>query len=543
MTPHDHGTATATPTAGASVEPVTPNPAPTPIPAAERPHHMTAQDYLRAVLRAPVYEVAVKTPLEPMERLSQRLDNVVLAKREDRQPVHSFKLRGAYNRMRQLSEAERHAGVVTASAGNHAQGVALSGARLGIRAVIVMPVTTPSIKVEAVKGFGGHVVLRGSTFDEAKTHAQWLAAEQDMTYVPPFDDPLVIAGQGTIGLELVQDDAGLDRIFVPVGGGGLAAGISVLIKQLMPEIQVIGVEPEESACLAAALDAGRPVDLDHVSLFAEGVAVARIGDETFRVLQTCLDDVVTVNSDEISAAVKDLFDDTRAVAEPAGALGLAGLKKYVRTHHLHGERLAHILSGANLNFGSLRYIAERAELGEQREGLFAVEIPERPGSFLEFCRVLGGRMVTEFNYRYAEPDRASVFVGVELHTASERGEIVSALEKAGYRVIDLSEDESAKTHLRYMIGGRPPADLDERVASFEFPEAPGALVHFLTTLGSRWNISLFHYRSFGMDTGRVLAGFAGAGPDPGFTDHLDAVGYPWSDASDSPAYQFFMGQC
>lgn len=499
-----------------------------------------SQDYLRAVLRAPVYEVAGKTPLEPMERLSRRLGNTVLVKREDRQPVHSFKLRGAYNRMRQLSQAERAAGVVTASAGNHAQGVALSGARLGIRAVIVMPVSTPSIKVEAVRQFGGEVVLFGSAFDEAKERAIALAAEEGLTYVAPFDDPLVIAGQGTIGLELLQDDARLDRVFVPVGGGGLAAGIAVLIQQLMPEIQVIGVEPEESACLTAALDAGHPVTLDHVSLFAEGVAVARIGDETFRVLRDCIDDVVTVSSDEISAAVKDLFDDTRAVAEPAGAVSLAGLKKYVRAHDIRGERLAHILSGANLNFGSLRYIAERAELGEQREGLFAVEIPERPGSFLDFCRVLGGRMVTEFNYRYADPGKATVFVGVQLHTAAERADIAAALVRGGYRVADLSDDEDAKTHLRYMIGGRPPQDLEERLASFEFPESPGALVHFLSTLGSRWNISLFHYRSFGMDTGRVLAGFAGARDDPGFTEHLDAVGYPWRDASDSAAYKFFL---
>lgn len=511
-------------------------PAGQPVPSAP----MSAQDYLRAVLRAPVYEVAMKTPLEPMERLSRRIGNTVLAKREDRQPVHSFKLRGAYTRMRALSQQERAAGVVTASAGNHAQGVALSGARLGVRAVIVMPVTTPSIKVEAVRQLGGEVVLAGNAFDEAKEHAVALAADHGLTYVAPFDDPLVIAGQGTIGLELLQDDARLDRVFVPVGGGGLAAGIAVLIKQLMPEIQVIGVEPEESACLAAALAAGHPVTLDHVSLFAEGVAVARIGEETFRLLKSSIDDVVTVSSDEISAAVKDLFDDTRAVAEPAGAVSLAGLKKYVRGHDITGERLAHILSGANLNFGSLRYIAERAELGEQREGLFAVEIPERAGSFLHFCRVLGRRMVTEFNYRYCDPDRATVFVGVELHSREERADIASALRRGGYRVADLSDDENAKTHLRYMIGGRPPVDLGERLASFEFPESPGALVHFLSVLGSRWNISLFHYRSFGMDTGRVLAGFAGASADPGFTGHLDAVGYPWSDASDSPAYRFFQ---
>ncbi|WP_130866207.1 threonine ammonia-lyase, biosynthetic [Acidipropionibacterium timonense] len=501
---------------------------------------MTPQEYLRAVLRAPVYEVAVKTPLDPMPALSARLGNTVLLKREDRQPVHSFKIRGAYNRMRHLSADEQAAGVVTASAGNHAQGVALSGARLGMRAVIVMPVTTPSIKVDAVRALGGEVVLHGQTFDAAKTRALELARTEGLTFVAPFDDPLVIAGQGTIGLELVQDDARLDAVFVPVGGGGLAAGIAVLVKQLMPEVAVIGVEPEESACLAAALEAGHPVTLDRVSLFAEGVAVARVGDETFRVLSECLDDVVTVSSDQISAAVKDIFDDTRAVAEPAGAVGLAGLKKYSRQHGWQGKRLATVLSGANLNFGSLRYIAERAELGAQREGLFGVAIPERPGAFLDFCRVLGDRMVTEFNYRLADSDVATIFVGTELHSDAERGEILGALRNAGYHVVDLSEDEAAKAHVRYMVGGHPSRSVGERVASFEFPESHGALVHFLTTLGARWNISLFHYRSFGMDTGRVLAGFEGAAEDPDFTDHLDQIGYPWNDVSDSPAYSFFL---
>ena len=366
------------------------------------------QEYLRAVLRAPVYEVAEKTPLEPMPNVSKRLDNTVLVKREDRQAVHSFKIRGAYNRMRNLTEEERRAGVVTASAGNHAQGVALSSARLAVKAKIVMPRPTPTIKVDAVRQLGGEVVLAGDSFDEAKAHALELAENEGLTYVAPFDDPMVIAGQGTIGLELIQDAADVNRIFVPVGGGGLAAGIAVLVKQLMPQVKIIGVEPAESACLAAAMEAGEPVTLDRVSLFAEGVAVARIGDETFRILKDHLDDVVTVDSDEISAAVKDLFDDVRAVAEPAGAVALAGLKKYVRAHDIHGEQLAAVLSGANLNFGSLRHIAERAEIGGRREGMFGVIIDERPGAFLDFCRLLGGRMVTEYNYRLADDDSAAI---------------------------------------------------------------------------------------------------------------------------------------
>lgn len=501
---------------------------------------MSDPEYLRAVLRAPVYEVAEKTPLEPMPNLSARLDSEVLVKREDRQPVHSFKIRGAYNRMRNLDTEERRAGVVTASAGNHAQGVALSGARLGIRARIVMPRTTPSIKVDAVGRLGGEVVLSGDSFDEAKETAVGMAEQEGLVYVAPFDDPLVIAGQGTIGLELIQDAPDVDRIFVPVGGGGLASGIAVLVKQLMPEVRVIGVEPEESACLAAALQAGHPVTLDRVSLFAEGVAVARIGDETFRLLRDHLDDVVTVDSDEISAAVKDLFGDVRAIAEPAGAVGLAGLKKYARQHDLHHERLATILSGANLNFGSLRHIAERAEIGAHREGMFGVVIDERPGAFLDFCRLLGGRMVTEFNYRLADDEKAAIFVGVQLSHRDERADIVRTLERAGHRVVDLSDDEAAKTHVRYMVGGHPSRSVGERVVSFVFPESPGALVHFLTTLGTRWNVSLFHYRSFAMDTGRVLAGFEGAADDPELSAHLDDIGYPWTDVSDSPAYRMFL---
>ncbi|WP_370556028.1 threonine ammonia-lyase, biosynthetic [Edwardsiella tarda] len=498
-------------------------------------------EYLRAVLRAPVYEVAQVTPLQAMEKLSARLDNHILVKREDRQPVHSFKLRGAYAMIAGLSAAQRERGVITASAGNHAQGVALSAAKLGMAATIVMPRATADIKVDAVRGFGGRVVLHGANFDEAKAHALQLAQESGLTFIPPFDHPAVIAGQGTLALELLQQDAHLDRIFVPVGGGGLAAGVAVLIKQLMPQVQVIGVEARDSACLRAALDAGRPVELERVGLFAEGVAVKRIGDETFRLCQRYLDDVITVDSDAICAAVKDLFEDVRAVAEPSGALALAGLKQYVQRHAIRGEHLAHVLSGANLNFHGLRYVSERCELGEQREALLAVTIPERKGSFLAFCQLLGGRAVTEFNYRYADADQACIFVGVRLTNGQrEREEIVASLRGGGYQVVDLSDDEMAKLHVRYMVGGRPSKPLQERLYSFEFPEAPGALLKFLQTLGTYWNISLFHYRSHGTDFGRVLAAFECSERDASFAARLMELGYECHDESANPAFRFFL---
>lgn len=502
---------------------------------------LSGPEYLRAILRSPVYEVAAHTPLEPLEHISERLGCQVLIKREDRQPVHSFKIRGAYARMRSLDETERARGVVTASAGNHAQGVALAGARLGVRAVVVMPVTTADIKVEAVRGFGGEVVLQGQNFDEAKAHAEQIAANEGLTYVPPFDDPQVIAGQGTIGLELLQQDSSLDRVFVPVGGGGLAGGIAVLIKQLMPEVQVIGVEPAEAACLRAALDAGEPVTLERVGQFAEGVAVKRIGDETFRLCREYLDDVVTVTSDEISAAVKDIFEDVRAVAEPAGAVGLAGLKKYAKTHQLSGERLATLLSGANINFHTLRYISERAEMGEHREALFGVSIPEERGEFLRFCNLLGERAVTEFDYRVGQGSWASILVGVRLGgSAGEREEILREFLDAGYDAVDLTDDEMAKLHVRYMVGGRPPRHVRESVFSFEFPEAPGALLRFLTKLGTNWNITLFHYRSHGTDYGRVLAGFENVEGDAEFLEHVEELGYVHHDETDSPAFGHFL---
>ncbi|HBC3996200.1 TPA: threonine ammonia-lyase, biosynthetic [Vibrio cholerae] len=506
--------------------------------------NQTGAEYLRQILRSPVYEVANVTPLQTMPRLSARIGNQVQIKREDRQPVHSFKLRGAYNMVSHLSEAQKAAGVIAASAGNHAQGMALSGAKLGIKTTIVMPRTTPDIKVEAVRGFGGEVLLHGSNFDEAKAEAERLSKEQGYTFVPPFDHPLVIAGQGTIGMEMLQQNGHLDYIFVPVGGGGLAAGVAVLVKQLMPEIQVIAVEPEDSACLKAALDAGKPVVLDQVSMFADGVAVKRIGDETFRLCQQYIDGHVTVSSDEICAAVKDIFEDTRAIAEPSGALALAGLKKFAEQQQLKGKQLGTVLSGANTNFHGLRYVSERCELGEKREGLLAVTIPERKGAFFDFCQIIGNRAVTEFNYRYSDDQLANIFVGVRLVGGPEElKSIIHELRQSGYPVQDLSDDEMAKLHIRYMIGGRPSKPLTERLYSFEFPEYPGALLKFLSMLGTHWNISLFNYRNHGADYGRVLCGFELDTPDlVRFSEHLVELGYRYKDETDNPAYRFFLAK-
>ncbi|WP_154173006.1 threonine ammonia-lyase, biosynthetic [Vibrio metoecus] len=506
--------------------------------------NQTGADYLRQILRSPVYEVANVTPLQTMPRLSARIGNQVQIKREDRQPVHSFKLRGAYNMVSHLSEDQKAAGVIAASAGNHAQGMALSGTKLGIKTTIVMPRTTPDIKVEAVRGFGGEVLLHGSNFDEAKAEAERLAKEQGYTFVPPFDHPLVIAGQGTIGMEMLQQNGHLDYIFVPVGGGGLAAGVAVLVKQLMPEIQVIAVEPEDSACLKAALDAGKPVVLDQVSMFADGVAVKRIGDETFRLCQQYIDGHVTVSSDEICAAVKDIFEDTRAIAEPSGALALAGLKKFAEQQQLKGKQLGTVLSGANTNFHGLRYVSERCELGEKREGLLAVTIPERKGAFFDFCQIIGNRAVTEFNYRYSDDQLANIFVGVRLVGGPEElKSIIHELRQSGYPVQDLSDDEMAKLHIRYMIGGRPSKPLTERLYSFEFPEYPGALLKFLSMLGTHWNISLFNYRNHGADYGRVLCGFELDTPDlVRFSEHLVELGYRYKDETDNPAYRFFLAK-
>ena len=503
---------------------------------------VSAADYLRKVLLSPVYEAARVTPLQTLKKLSERLGNHVSLKREDLQPVHSFKLRGAYHKIATLTQEQKDHGVIAASAGNHAQGVALSAAKLGIKAIIVMPNTTPDIKIDAVRRQGGNVMLFGNSFDEAYAESRRLAEQEGYTLIPPFDDVEVIAGQGTIGKELLDQDIHLTHVFVPVGGGGLAAGVAVYIKQLLPDVKVIGVEAEGSACLKAAMAAGEPVNLERVSLFADGVAVRRIGEETFRLCNQYLDEVVTVSNDQICAALKDIFDDCRAIAEPSGALSLAGLKAYSEREQVKGGRMAAILSGANVNFHSLRYVSERCEIGEKREGMLAVTIPERKGAFLDFCRQLGPRMVTEFNYRYSDAAQASLFVSVRLTGGDqELGQIIDQLGGNGYPVVNMTESELAKNHVRYMIGGRPARPLGERLYSFKFPEQPGALMRFLETLGCRWNISLFHYRNHGADYGRVLCAFELPDEDVvAFHDYLREIGYRWKEVSDDPAYRLFL---
>src|SRR6266571_4253988 len=463
---------------------------------------------LRAILTSRVYEVARETSLDVAPRLSGRVENTVWLKREDQQPVFSFKIRGAYNRMTRLSASERQVGVITASAGNHAQGVALSAKHLGIRAVIVMPKTTPDIKVEAVRALDAEVVLAGDHYSEAQLHCDQLAAEMGLTFIHPFDDPLVIAGQGTIADEIIrQHPRDLAAIFVPVGGGGLIAGIGAYVKSVVPEVQVIGVEPVDSDAMSRALKAGRPVSLENPGLFADGVAVRQVGRHTFPIVQSTVEEIVCVNNDEICAAIKDIFDDTRTIVEPAGALAVAGLKAYVERTGERGKHFVALLSGANMNFDRLRFVAERAELGESREALFAVTIPERPGAYRDFCTMLGRRVVTEFNYRLNGRREAHIFVCVA--TTSRRDAIVLArlLTSSGYETVDLTDDEMAKLHVRYMVGGRAPDARHERLYRFEFPERPGALMEFLDKLGGRWNISLFHYRNHGADFGRVLCGF------------------------------------
>ena len=504
--------------------------------------NISSEQYLKKILLAPIYEAAIETKLQTLNKLSARLDNHILLKREDLQPVHSFKLRGAYNKLSSLSEQQKKNGVIAASAGNHAQGLALSAQKMGVKATIVMPKTTPDIKVSSVRSFGATVVLTGDSFDAANAYSLALAKEHGYTLIHPFDDPDIIAGQGTVGKELLQQDAHLDKIFVPVGGGGLAAGIAVYIKQLLPHIQVIAVEPEDAACLKAALAAGKPVTLPKVGLFADGVAVKTIGQETFRLCQQYIDDVVTVSSDEICAAVKDIFDDTRAIAEPAGALSLAGLKKYTQQHQIKDQRLAAILSGANVNFHGLRYVSERCELGEHNESILAVTIPEQQGAFLAFCNELDGRAITEFNYRYSDSKQANIFVGVR--TPQGIDELTSLTDKltvAGYSVTDLSQDETAKLHVRYMVGGVPSQQLTERLYSFEFPEHPNALLKFLNLLGMHANITLFHYRNHGAAYGQVLAGFEVDDSQVAeFSEHLDALGYNYKDETLNPAYRYFL---
>ena len=500
-------------------------------------------DYVGAIRDAAVYDVAIRSPLEHATNLSRRLGNHVWLKREDLQPVFSFKLRGAYNRIVKLSDEEARRGVICSSAGNHAQGVALAARRRGIRAVIVMPVTTPSIKVDAVRQLGGEVVLHGDAYDDAFAHAGELAAAEGLAFIHPFDDPAVIAGQGTIGREILEQ--AVERpaaVFVPVGGGGLIAGIAAWIKQAAPDVRIIGVEPEDSAAMSASMEAGHAITLPHVGIFADGVAVRRVGDETFRICRDLVDEFITVDTDQICAAIRDIFEDTRSIVEPAGGLAVAGLKQYLATHRRDGEHFVTINCGANVNFDRLRHIAERAAVGDLTEMLLAAEIPEEPGSFRRFCGIIGRRGITEFNYRYTPNATAHIFVGVQLKDgATEQAALLDSIASAGYPVVDLTDDEMAKLHVRHMVGGRSPGIANERLFRFEFPERPGALLDFLDAIGSDWNITLFHYRNHGSDYGRILAGIdVPESERADLEQHLEVLGYPHHEESDNPAYAMFL---
>lgn len=504
---------------------------------------MSDTDYLKRIDEADVYSVAVETPLEPAPLLSARFGNRILLKREDLQPIFSFKIRGALNKMNRLPEDRLEKGVICSSAGNHAQGVALAAGRKGTRAIIVMPETTPTIKVDAVRKLGGEVVLHGDNYDEAFAEAQRREEEHGLTFIHPFDDPDVIAGQGTIGAEIFRQSEGqFDAVFVPIGGGGLIAGVAAYVKAAAPNIRVIGVEPEDSAAMKASLAAGHPITLDHVGIFADGVAVKRVGDETFRLCQKHVDEIITVDTDHICAAVQDIYEDTRSIVEPAGALAVAGLKRYVETTKVAGRTFVALNCGANMNFDRLRHIAERAAIGEEREMLLAAEIPEKPGSFRRFCQTIGRRSITEFNYRYSNDDAARVFVGVELRDgAAERTKIIESIRSEGFPVVDLSDNEMAKLHVRHMVGGRSPGITNERLFRFEFPERPGALLDFLDAVGTGWNISLFHYRNHGSDHGRILTGIQVLeGETNKLESHLAELGYPHWEESDNPAYQIFL---
>src|SRR5687767_4454728 len=515
-------------------------------PAPRRRFVVKKPDYLERILKARVYDVASESPLELAPALSKRLGNRLFLKREDLQPVFSFKLRGAYNKMAGLPSARLKKGVIAASAGNHAQGVALAAQRLGCRAVIVMPVTTPRIKVDAVAARGAEVVLHGDSYAEAYARASRLKTKRGLTFVHPYDDPEVIAGQGTIGLEILrQHPRPIDAIFVPVGGGGLISGIAAYVKKINPRIRIVGVEPTDADAMARSLKAGKRIKLDHVGLFADGVAVKEVGRETFRLCRSLVDEMVLADTDEMCAAIKDVFEDTRVVLEPAGALAVAGAKAWVERHGARGKTLVAVASGANTNFDRLRFIAEEAEVGEHREAILAVTIPERPGSFRRFCATLGGRNVTEFNYRIADSKDAHVFVGVEVHGRKETARMVRSLKRHGLKTLDLSDNEMAKTHVRHMVGGRAPsvrnARSPELLYRFEFPERPGALLRFLDSMRGDWNISLFHYRNQGADYGRVLVGMQVPRSELGqFRRFLKALGYPYADETRNPAYKLFL---
>ncbi|GGY19513.1 L-threonine dehydratase [Paludibacterium paludis] len=501
-------------------------------------------DYLERILTSRVYDVAIETPLELAPNLSRRIGNTLLLKREDLQPVFSFKLRGAYNKMSRLSPEELARGVVTASAGNHAQGVALAASRLNCAAHIVMPVTTPAIKIDAVTRLGGRVVLTGDSYSDAYRHAVTLTGELGATYIPPFDDPDVIAGQGTIGMEILRQHAGpIHAVFVAIGGGGLAAGVAAYIKRLKPEIRIIGVQPVDSDAMRQSIERGERVELKDVGLFADGVAVKLVGAETFRLCRELLDEIILVDTDAICAAIKDIFEDTRSISEPAGALAVAGAKAYAEREGLRGETLVAVNCGANMNFDRLRHVSERSELGERREAVIAVTIPERPGSFKAFCAAIGSRSITEFNYRYADPETAHVFVGVQIASKDDVGKLLSDLGNHHLDGIDLTDNELAKLHIRHLVGGHAPQLRHERVLHFEFPERPGALMRFLESMRTDWNISLFHYRNHGADYGRVLIGIQVPPEDAeSFAGFLESLGYPWIDETENPAYKLFLGK-
>ena len=509
---------------------------------------MSTQDYLRRILTARVYDVAEETPLEEAKRLSKRIGNKVLLKREDTQPVFSFKLRGAFNKMIHLTAEERARGVICASAGNHAQGVALAAKRLGCRAVIVMPVTAPNLKVEAVRNLGGEVVLVGDSFSDAAAHAVKMQQEEGLTFVHPFDDPFVIAGQGIIGMEILRqyqpaDGSRPDAIFVQIGGGGLAAGVATYIKALYPDIKVFGVETKDSDAMKQAFAAGHPVMLSDVGLFSDGTAVKQVGDETYRLCRQNLDDIILADSDEICAVIKDVFEDTRSIVEPSGALSLAGLKAWVRRNNISNKTLVAVTSGANMNFDRLRFVSERAEYGEEREALFSVTIPEERGSFRRFCESIGNRSVTEFNYRISDPKKAYIFVGIQTSNSRDADKLVEAFEKSNLPTVNLTHDELAKLHLRHMIGGHSKLATNERLYRFEFPERPGALMKFLTSMAPQWNISLFHYRNNGADFGRVLVGVQVPQSDnEAFEAFLKTLGYRFWDETQNPAYKLFLGE-
>nr|WP_315478850.1 threonine ammonia-lyase, biosynthetic [uncultured Rhodoferax sp.] len=536
------------------------SPKPTPTP------HLTPADYLKKILTARVYDVASETALEPARALSRRLHNTVLFKREDQQPVRSFKLRGAYNKMAQMPPEQIAKGVICASAGNHAQGVALSASRMGVRAVIVMPTTTPQLKVDAVRGFGGEVVLFGESYSDAYGHAVTLQAKEGLTFVHPFDDPDVIAGQGTVAMEIMRqvqtlgaDKAaksghktgsktgpGIDAVFVAIGGGGLISGVANYIKAVAPGVKVIGVQMNDSNAMIQSVGAKQRVTLPDVGLFSDGTAVKLVGEETFRIASDLVDDYVTVDTDAVCAAIKDIFIDTRSIVEPAGALAVAAIKQYVATHKTKGETYAAILCGANMNFDRLRFVAERAEVGEEREALFAVTIPEERGSFKRFCELIGElpggtRNVTEFNYRISDAAKAHVFVGLSTQGKGESAKVAKNFEKHGFKTLDLTHDELAKEHIRHMVGGISSLAQDERLLRFVFPERPGALMKFLSLMRPGWNISLFHYRNQGADYGRILVGLqVPKADDQAFAQFLETLGYPYVEETDNPVYRMFL---